>query len=145
MKIREFGSADRNACLDIVHGNTPDFFAPSEVGEFAAFLDDPGCPYYVLEDAGEVVACGGWSIRADGAASLCWGMVKRTQHRKGIGSFLFRERLRLIRGEGSASRVALVTSQHSKPFFERHGFTVTGIEVDGFAPGLDAVTMRLEI
>lgn len=72
-------------------------------------------------------------------------MVKRTQHRKRIGSFLFHERLRLIREDGSASHVALVTSQHSKRFFERHGFTVTGSEVDGFAPGLDAVTMRLEI
>lgn len=145
MNIRDYGRQDRDHCLEIMLGNTPDFFAPCEVGEFEEFLDDLRYPYYVVEVAEAVVACGGWSVRPDGSASLCWGMVGRSYHRKGIGSYLLHERLRLIREDDTASSVALMTSQHSRPFFERYGFAVAGVEEDGFASGLDAVMMRLEI
>ncbi|WP_203236799.1 GNAT family N-acetyltransferase [Nocardia panacis] len=124
-----------------MRGNTPEFFAPEELAEFAEFLDDPG-EYFVVEEDGRTLACGGWAIKPDGTASLCWGMVVHTHHRRGIGSYLFRERMRLIREDGTASAVKLVTSQHSRPFYERLGFTVTGIRPEGFAPGLDAVDMR---
>jgi ribosomal protein S18 acetylase RimI-like enzyme len=143
--IRDYGRRDRDHCLALMLGNTPDFFAPCEVGEFEEFLDDLSHSYYVVEVAEAVVACGGWSVSSDGSASLCWGMVERSCHRKGIGSYLLRERLRLIREDDTASSVALMTSQHSRPFFERYGFAVVGVEEGGFAPGLDAVTMRLEI
>ncbi|WP_067713311.1 GNAT family N-acetyltransferase [Nocardia yamanashiensis] len=145
LRIRDYRAADKAYCLRLIEGNTPEFFAPDEIAEFAAFLEDPRCAYYVVEAGGEVVGCGGWVVRADGSASLCWGMVERSRHRSGIGSYLFRERLRRIRADGTASHLLLVTSQHSRPFFERMGFQATGVEPDGFAAGLDSVNMRLEL
>ena len=38
-----------------------------------------------------------------------------------------------------------MTSQHSRPFFERLGFEVTGSEPDGFSLGLDAVHMHMHM
>ncbi|MFF1946071.1 GNAT family N-acetyltransferase [Rhodococcus qingshengii] len=145
MIIKEYRNSDYADCLEIIRGNTPDFFAPEEISEFEEFLTELRSSYYVVEVDGTIVACGGWSLRPDGSASLCWGMVKRSEHRKGIGSYLLDERLQLIRSEGSVSSVALVTSQHSQPFFERLGFDVVGIEPDGFSLGLDAVHMRFQI
>jgi hypothetical protein len=41
------------ACLAIFDGNTPEYFAPHERGEYAAFLADEGSrPYFVVEDRG---------------------------------------------------------------------------------------------
>ena len=151
MIFREYRNSDYAVCLDLIRGNTPDYFAPQEIAEFEEFLILSQSSYYVVEveknagSSGTVAACGGWTSRPDGSASLCWGMVKRSEHRKGIGSYLLHERLRLIRAEGSASAVTLVTSQHSRPFFERLGFEVTGSEPDGFSLGLDAVHMRMQI
>ena len=149
MIIRKYRNIDKAACLDLIRDNTPDFFAPEEISEFEEFLTEIRGPYFVVELESEVdktiVACGGWTLRPDGSASLCWGMVKRSEHRRGIGSHLLRERLRLIRSEGSASAVTLVTSQHSQPFFEHLGFDVTAIEPDGLSRGLDAVHMRVHV
>lgn len=125
--------------------NTPEFFARCEVSEFEKFLDNLRDPYVVVEDQGAAVACGGWRFRPDGAAALCWGMVRRADHRGGIGTLLIRERLRLIREQSRASRVVLVTSQHSQLFFERFGFVAIASVGGGFAPGLDSVEMRLDI
>ncbi|MFQ6331982.1 GNAT family N-acetyltransferase [Nocardia sp. CWNU-33] len=145
MKIREYHERDKDECLRIFVSNMPEFFAPHEISEFDTFLDNPRCSYHVIEENGVVVACGGWVLRPDRSSSLCWGMVSRSHHRRGIGAYLLHERLHLIAADGSASCVLLETSQRSSPFFERLGFVTTQTERDGFAPGIDAVAMRLDI
>ncbi|MEU1426502.1 GNAT family N-acetyltransferase [Nocardia sp. NPDC005746] len=145
IEIRKYQPTDKQACLKIMASNTPEFFARHEVSEFEEYLDNLSDPYFVVEDQGAIVACGGWRLRPDGTAALCWGMVRRADHHGGIGTLLTRERLRLIREQGRASRVVLVTSQHSQPFFERFGFVAIASVRDGFAPGLDSVEMCLAI
>lgn len=145
MYFREYVARDRTDCLAIIRSNTPDFFAEHEVSEFEEFLHDPDGAYYVVEVDEAIAACGGWSARPDGSVSLCWGMVRRTEHRRGIGSYLLRERLHAIRKDrATATRVVTLTSQHSRQFFERHGFVVVDIELGGLSPALDAVSMSLE-
>jgi predicted N-acetyltransferase YhbS len=126
--------------------NTPDFFADEELADFEGFLADiPGTYLAVLDEAGEVVACGGFDVDGEGVAVLTWGMVRRDLHRAGIGSRLLGERLDRIAADPRARRVRLDTSQHSRPFFERFGFEVTGHTPDGYAPGLDRYDMALEL
>lgn len=141
--VRAFAPADRAACLALFDSNVPEFFAPHERAEFEQWLNDPG-EYFVLEDGGKVVACGGvWldPARPQRSAGLSWGMVARDVHRRGYGSRLLAFRLARLWALGAAE-VHLDTSQHSAPFFARHGFQEVRRVADGFGPGLDRVDMR---
>lgn len=136
--LRSYRPTDRRACLDLFDGNTPEFFLPHERAEFEDWLDAPG-EYLVIEDAGQVVACGGiW--QEEGRVGLAWGMVSHQHHRQGFGSMLLRARLGQLRELG-AKEVHLDTTQHSAPFFARHGFAEVRRVSDGYGPGMDRVDM----
>jgi ribosomal protein S18 acetylase RimI-like enzyme len=77
-------------------------------------------------------------------AGLTWGMVASGDQRKGIGSLLLRARLDRLMA-GGATEVRLDTSQHSRAFYEHHGFVVVSIEPDGYRPGLDRWNMQLTL
>ncbi|GAA5511468.1 hypothetical protein Dcar01_00178 [Deinococcus carri] len=148
MSIRPYSPADRAACLALFDSNVPEFFLPEERAEFAAFLGQPFDPgesgeYFVLEDAGRVVACGGVWLAAGNSerpAGLSWGMVARDAQRRGYGSALLAFRLARLRTLG-AREVHLDTSQHSAPFFARCGFREVRRVPGGYGPGLDRVDM----
>lgn len=148
MSIRPFTPEDRDACLALFDSNVPEFFAPEERADFMSWLGRPFDPgesgeYYVLEDGGRVVACGGvWLGPGNGeaAAGLSWGMVARDAQRRGYGSALLHFRLERLRALGAAD-VHLDTSQHSAPFFARFGFREVRRVPGGYGPGLDRVDM----
>ncbi|WP_312915416.1 GNAT family N-acetyltransferase [Stenotrophomonas sp.] len=145
MPIRPYQVADANACLSLFDSNVPEYFAPAERADFEQFLerDAQGCAYQLIEQDGRVVACGGLSIRPDGVAGFCWGMVERSLQRRGLGRQLSLARLQQARQNPNAKRVELSTSQHTQDFYARLGFSVTRVVVDGHDPGLDAVEMTL--
>ncbi len=145
MEIRPYCESDRQACLDILGENTPEFFVPGDrdsLGEFLANL--PG-PYFVGEEHGTVVACGGWATESADAVVLTWGMVRRALHRRGIGRALLRFRLASIKKNTSANVARLRTVQLVRGFFAREGFEVVAVVPDGFGPGLHRVTMELRL
>lgn len=146
--MRGYERADREACLSLFDSNVPPYFAPSERADFAAFLDDLPGPYLVLEDLnGDIVACGGFgpTRQDDTVAILCWGMVRRDQHGRGLGRQLLATRLDLIATDPRFRAVRIETSPLSRGFFERFGFIVDLVVPDGFAPGLDLVAMALDL
>ncbi len=147
--IRSYAESDAPACLVVFDGNTPEYLAPGEKGEFAAYLAEPMGGLLVAEAAGVgVIGVGGYYLRgraAPGGAlegGLAWGMVARTWHRRGVGSVLLRARLNALwtLGAGAAS---VRTSQRSRGFFERSGFAPVREEPNGFAPGIDLVELRI--
>lgn len=150
--IRPFVPADRAACLALFDSNVPGFFLPSERVEFEGWLGQPfdageSGEYFVLEDMGRIVACGGVWLdpnAADRPAGFSWGMVARDAHRRGYGSSLLRFRLERLRELG-AREAHLDTSQHSAPFFARHGFREVRRVQSGYGPGLDRVDMVAEL
>jgi ubiquinone/menaquinone biosynthesis C-methylase UbiE len=80
--LRNFAPADLSACLAIFDSNVPEFFVPAERAAFASFLAALPGPYLVVQQAGEVVACGGYAVEPGTAtADLCWGMVLPTDER----------------------------------------------------------------
>jgi len=127
--------------MEILDGNTPEFFLPEDRGVLAAFLTDLPGPYLVLEKPGGIVACGGWAIDCDGVADLTWGMVRREVQRGGIGRMLLRHRIACVRTQTSASRVRVRTTQLVQGFFAREGFRVVEVVPQGFGSRLDRVTM----
>lgn len=150
LAVRPYRPDDRDACLAIFDGNTPRFFAPSERADFAGFLDAGPGGYFVVADGSVVVGCGGVFVR-DGAGGqheggLYWGMVARTRHRAGVGSFLLRQRLAyLAKTYPETEAVLLDTSQYSYEFFARFGFEVVKATPNSYAPGLDRYDMRLRL
>lgn len=145
MRVRAYTPEDREACLAVFDSNVPEFFVEAEREEFAAFLDALPGPYLVIEDeAGAVVACGGYAVTPEtGTADLCWGMAARRLHGTGLGNRLLAERLRRVHADPRARAVALNTSQLTRGFYERLGFVTERVVPDGYAPGLDRCDMRL--
>ena len=146
--LRRYRGEDRAACLALFDSNVPDYFAALERADFIRTLDeiDDGIvAYWLIEREGEgVVACGGYAA-SDGEASvavLCWGMVRRDLHRRGLGERLLSERLRRIDADPAFAWCVLETTQHSRGFYARHGFRAVREQRDGFAPGFDLVEMR---
>ena len=147
VNVHPYTPQDRLACLGIFDGNTPEFFAPSERTEFAAFLDAATENYLVLESAnGVIIGCGGYYVKsAGGIAGLAWGMVARAWHKRGFGRVLLEARLLLLRRSPDAALVRVSTSQHSRGFFERCGFRAVRVVPDGYAPGIDRVELDLAL
>jgi N-acetylglutamate synthase-like GNAT family acetyltransferase len=146
-RVRAVVKSDFEACVALMRENTPAFFTHAELAEFEPWLESNTSPYLVIEtDSGEIIACGGYHVDVGAtSAALMWGTVARNRHRQGIGSLLLRERLKRIAADGRVLRVALDTSEHSRGFFERHGFQVVSIQANGFGPGLDRCHMRLSL
>jgi GNAT superfamily N-acetyltransferase len=158
MRIRPYVPDDRVACVRIARSNTPDFVLPEEVEGYAGWLDraclaaTPGeaCDYFVLASepiagASELLACGGiaWAHTAP-VATLCWGLVRRDLHRRGLGSLLLAHRIDLARARG-VQEVLMDTSQHALAFFLRAGFRVAGSVADGYGPGLHRHDLSLRL
>ena len=155
--VRPFTAADIPACLALFDSNCPPFFDVSERAVYEAFLGDPldHGAYFVLEDGGEVVACGGvWrggthSVPAsvpEDVAGLSWGMVRGDLHGRGLGGQLVAYRLGYIRQHFAGVReVQIDTSQHTEGYYARYGFRVVGRKESGFAPGLDEIRMALTL
>lgn len=152
MNVRPYHPDDEAACLALFGGNTPQFFAEAERPDYAAFLvalagPSPADPYLVIEEAGQVVACGGVYVRPGGQeAGLTWGMVERPRHRQGYGRALWEARLAWLRRHAPEVRtVVLDTTQHSAPFFARLGFVTVRLQPDFYGLGLDRHDMRLSL
>lgn len=145
MTHRPYRAADRPACIRIFGTNVPRFFHEDERQDFARFLDTEARHYLVVLEGDDVLGCGGFSLGDQGrTASLCWGMVRSDRHGQGIGVQLLQARLQAV-ATTPATQVRLATSQHTAGFYQRYGFVVRSVRPDGFAPGLDAVEMRLSL
>jgi N-acetylglutamate synthase-like GNAT family acetyltransferase len=144
-RIRSYAPGDREACLDILDGNTPEFFVSADRNAFAKFLDNRPGPYVVMEEHGTIVACGGWAIESQDVAVLTWGLIRRDLQRRGIGRRLLHHRLADLRADGRANTVRIRTVQLVQEFFAREGFALTGVVANGFGKGLDQVTMELRL
>jgi GNAT superfamily N-acetyltransferase len=153
MTLRPWTPDDLDGSLALARSNTPDFILPHEVAAYGAWLRracgpdaDPGdaCAYFVRDDpAGGLAACGGIAFAAGApVATLCWGLVRRDLHRKGIGTAMILERLALAWARGVAV-VAMDTTPAALGFFLRHGFAEVSRTRDGYGPGLDRIDLEL--
>lgn len=136
---------DVAGCLEVFDSNVPDFFSDSERDEFRSFLENLPGPYYVLGGDEGLAACGGYAVTAaTGVADLCWGMVRRDLHGRGIGRVMTRLRVARAAQDNTTRQVALNTSQHTVGFYERMGFRLVEVTTDGYGAGLDRCDMVMD-
>jgi ribosomal protein S18 acetylase RimI-like enzyme len=145
MKWRDYKPEDKAACLEIFQSNVPDYFAPNELSDVTRLLDGLLCPYLVVEnDENQLIASGGiWADPIENSATLCWVMVGRHHHGKGIGRLLVLQLLNLLRLFPFVTLVKLDTSQHTTVFYEKLGFTKCGFVENYYADGLHRYDMAM--
>ena len=118
LSFHPYAQPDKQACLEIFDSNTPKFFGIDERSEFLGFLTKQTCPYFIVEQGKTIIACGSYGIHTESnEVVLAWGMVHHNLHKKDVGSFLLKERLKIIFQEHPTMRVTIDTSQHSQSFF----------------------------
>ena len=147
MHVRPYQASDMDRCLIVFDSNTPRFFHTSERVLFERFLKQPYGVFLVIEDdAGSLVACGGYDIDAEaGTGLLTWGMVIRDYHGRGFGTALALARLSALVDTPGIEHIIIETSQYATDFFELFGFVTQKITEGGFAPGLHKYDMVLRL
>lgn len=146
LQFRPYVPNDLPVCLAIFDSNCPGFLHPDERIVFEAWLAALEGTYLVLEQGSEVIGCGGYAVEPEeGVLTLTWGLLHARRHGRGLGELMLLERLwRGIEG-GDAACSELATSPRTEPFFARVGYRRVDCFVDGWAPGLDRVDMRLDL
>lgn len=135
----------REACVAIFESNLPEFVTRQEQEPYETFLDSRECDYFMVKtDAGGVVACGGFHAQPE-EARLCWGLVERRFHRRGIGRYLLLSRLLRIHERGGSTMVTMDTSQLTCAFFAPFGFREVDRIEHGYRAGLHKIEMELEL
>jgi hypothetical protein len=160
MIIRKYKPEDQEVCLEIFKSNCPKYFDEAEYELFNKWLNhqnnnavEYSSPTYqntlfdsysVIEnEAGEVVACGGFYITNEGfEARLAWGMVHADMHSKGYGIALFENRKKEIETNWPNYAITLGTSQHTYPFYEKMGMRVINFLEKGYGENLDRYDMK---
>lgn len=144
---RPYEPADLPRVLEIFDSNVPQYFTTAERPGFQNFLAALPGPYWVVESAShEMVACGGYAVvTAERRADLCWGMVARAYHKRGVGRFLTRARIDAATADPAVEFVHLNTSQHTRKFYEKLGFETLAVTPNGYGPGLDRCDLRLRV
>jgi N-acetylglutamate synthase-like GNAT family acetyltransferase len=100
--------------------------------------------FYILEQDGRSLACGGYYINKDEPkAGFAWGMVHNDHHKQGLGNALAEYRISEIRRQYPTHIIYLDTSQHTYPFFQKLGFAVTNITDNFYWQGLHRYDMEL--
>jgi predicted GNAT family N-acyltransferase len=145
MKWRDYKPEDKTACLEIFQSNVPDYFTPNELSDVTRLLDEALCPYLVVEnDENQIIASGGiWVDTIENSATLCWVMVARHYHGKGVGRLLVLRLLNLLHHFPFVQLVKLDTSQHTTAFYEKFGFAKCGFVENYYADGLHRYDMAM--
>jgi predicted N-acetyltransferase YhbS len=145
MTIRAYNKEDFDSCMDIFKKNLGKFFDPGEEEGFISWLQSQSDEkYYVIEEQGKIVGCGGIFVDEEKkTAGLAWGMVHPSKHKQGFGKVLTTFRINKLKKKYAEYEIIVVTSQHTVGFYENFGFVTGQITKDGFAPGLDKYEMTL--
>ena len=148
MKEREYDLSDRDALVAILRANVPKYFAPSDIPDFEAYLDEHQWDMnrVYLDKDERPIGCAGGYLDANGAIGLTWmffspGSIGVSGIRSELRRHLSRT-ARELEPEGNPIQRVNTTPRIGR-FLTRFRFKQVSLEPDGFAPGYDKVTMEL--
>lgn len=144
--IRPYQTADKPHLIKLIRLNTPPYFDKSEEALFSNYLDNEREDYFVIEQYGSIIACGGLNYNyAKKKAFLSWGMVHPTYQGWGIGTQLTEHRIKHLKTVKGIDKLIVRTSQHTYIFYEKMGFTLKGVTENYWAPGLHLHFMEMTV
>ena len=140
--IRLFEASDRDGCLAIFDENCPEFFAPNERREYAAFLDQDPDGYWVCLLEEHIAGAFGLRNVDEHTAVLNWILLARTSQGRGLGGGILKQALQTTRSSGR-SLLRISASQRSAPFFAKFGAIELSRREHGWGPGMHRVELRI--
>ncbi len=152
MTIRPYVAADKEKCIATFKSNMPKYFAEHELADFEEWLDEQPerhtvggtDEYFVVELDDKIIACGGYAYdKEKNEARLTWGLVNNSLHKQGIGRMFVEYRVKAVKNQFPSCHIALDTTQHVYPFFEKLGFKTTQVTENFYSEGLHRYDMEL--
>ena len=144
--IRPYTEIDQNRILAIFQLNTPEFFSREEESDLIQYLKSETEDYFVIEDEGQVIGCGGINYENDFTMGvISWDIIHPEYQGKGVGVQLLKHRLDLLKSNTSIQKIIVRTSQIVFRFYEKAGFELKEVKTDYWAKGFDLYHMEIEL
>ena len=141
--ISEYLPTDKDAVMNLIKLNTPDFFAREEADELSRYLDKEIELYYVLLVEGEVVGCGGINFAEDKTiGKISWDMIHPSFQHQSLGTRLLKYRIDVLESVSGVKKITVRTSQVAYKFYEKQGFVLNDIKKNYWAEGFDLYSME---
>lgn len=141
--IKPYYPEHKDKLLQILRGNIPKYFAPSEEQDFSNYLDHEREDYFVVEYNDLIVGCGGINYKHHEQVSIIsWDVIDRNYQGKGLGGKLLSHRLSHIISHFPSYSIRVRTAQDVFRFYEKYGFELKSIQKDYWAPGYDLYDME---
>ena len=142
--IRPYQPKDNKQLIDLLRSNSPQYFAPSEESDFMEYLGNEAKHYFVVEENGGIIGCGGINYFADQAiARISWDIIHPDFQGKGIGKELTLFRINEIKKNAAIKTIVVRTTQLSFEFYQKMGFELEKKEKDFWAKGFDLYQMKM--
>lgn len=143
MNIRAYTPTDHDTALQLLRLNIPEYFAATEEADLVDYLANHIEEYYVVEDAGTLLGCGGINFSKDGQTGmLSWDFFHPGHQGKGLGTKLTQYRIARLKANEKIRRISVRTSQLAYKFYEKQGFELKEIINDYWAEGYDMYRME---
>lgn len=140
--IREYKMSDKEAVLNLLKSNTPQYFSPEEEKDFVYYLENEIEYYFILEINKQIVGSGGFNFSGDNTkGKISWDILLPEFQGKSWGSFLLNYRIELLKKFKGIQEITVRTSQLVYTFYEKQGFKLIKIEKDYWAKGFDLYLM----
>lgn len=146
MIVRQYSNKDKKSIIDLLRGNTPDYFAPEEEADLIFYLDNYAQNYFVVEIDNRIVGSGGYNIDDDGTtAKISWDIVDSKIQNRGIGTLLTKHRINLIVQDKKIDIISVRTSQLVYKFYEKFGLELKEVISDYWADGFDLYRLNCKV
>lgn len=143
--IREYLPADKDAVMNLIRLNIPDFFAAEEESDLSKYLEKEIEFYYVLLVDGQIVGCGGINFAENRTiGKISWDIIHPTFQGKKLGTKLLKHRISVLKTIDSVQKITVRTSQLTYRFYEKHGFVLNEIKKDYGSEGFDMYSMEFK-
>lgn len=142
--IRKIKQEDKTSLVQIMKNNVPQYFAETEVDDYADYLENEVQDYFVAVLDDKIIAGAGINYDRDKQlAKISWDVVDTGFHHQGIGTLMLNHRLDIISNKKNIKSIIVRTSQHAYAFYEKHGFKLLERHIDYWAEGFDMYKMSL--
>ncbi len=143
ISIRKYEGSDKEAVLNLLRLNTPQFFAPDEEADFVQYLATEIDLYFVVLYNHTIVGCGGINYSDHQTnGKISWDIFHPDYQGKSLGTQLLQYRIDKLKTIDTIKKITVRTSQVAYQFYEKQGFKIFEVIKDYWAPGFDLYNME---
>lgn len=128
--------------LKLLRLNTPDYFSETEEKDFINYLDNEAEHFYVIDENGQILGCGGFNVLENGEGRISWDIFHPARQGKGLGGRLTQFRIQKLKEHEAVKTIVVRTSQMAFKFYEKQGFRLREVVKDYWAAGYDLYHME---